>query len=63
MHELQTAAIRGDIRRVRSALTGLRKTHGLPSALLSELEDYAAAYQMDRLRSRLKELRNVDDDA
>ena len=56
LSELRTAATRGDIRRVRFALSGIRQTNALPNETLAELDGYAAAYQMDRLRTRLSEL-------
>ncbi|MCC5022682.1 MAG: response regulator [Candidatus Synoicihabitans palmerolidicus] len=50
MNELQQAAGKGDIRRIRSLLLQGQDRRTLDGLVLSELAELAAAYQMDRLR-------------
>ncbi len=59
--ELQAAAARGDIKRVRQALAAIREAGALPADRLFELEQAAAGYQMDLLRSKLNTISPVSD--
>ncbi len=59
--ELQAAAARGDIRRIRQALASIRQHRALPLAVLQDLEAAASAYQMDRLRALLHTFGAVSD--
>ncbi|MCF3652170.1 hybrid sensor histidine kinase/response regulator [Synoicihabitans lomoniglobus] len=49
-------AQRGDIRGLRSALAEISRTAHPPPPLIAELQNLAARFQMDRIRTRLEEL-------